>query len=259
MKKTLTTALLLTSATFSFGQSIHILYEQTDVTNKTITVPAMMDENVIAELSLQNTTGDKIDYQVNRTIKNPPLAACASLYFCTGVQCYGPSSAVTWTPNDAGSSIGPHAVLPDPNTHPDSLPTYGISAHYEVCPEECNDLQVLYRVYKTASGTSDTAFVTINYSCSTGITEENATLGSLSNAYPNPANNSFTVNYSMPVFSKSEIVLYDLFGKKIMETPLTAKEGKITINTSSLAPGVYFYSLLVNNQTAKSKRLVISE
>lgn len=252
MKKTLTT-ILLVSATFAFGQSIHILHDNVDVTGKSISVPVHKDFEFVTELALKNTTSGNIDYQVNRTILNPPLDDCSNILFCTGVQCYGPSNDITWTPADAGSTINANETLPNgPNT-------YGIAAHYNVCETACADLNVLYRVYKTTAGSKDTAYVTIKYTCSNGITEQNATLGSLSDAYPNPAGANFSVNYAMTTFSKSEIAIYDLFGKKLMETQLPRAEGTITINTSSLTPGVYFYTLLVNNERAATKRLIISE
>ena len=84
MKK-LAPLLLLTTAsiTASFGQSIHILHDNKDVTNTIIVVPIAKGDGTLTELSLQNKTANKVDYQVNRTILNPPLNdSCASLYYC---------------------------------------------------------------------------------------------------------------------------------------------------------------------------------
>lgn len=254
MKK-LAPLLLLTTAsiTASFGQSIHILHDNKDVTNTIIVVPIAKGDGTLTELSLQNKTANKVDYQVNRTILNPPLNdSCASLYYCTGTQCYAPQSAITWTPPDAGSSINANATLPD---GPD---TYGIAAHYDVCSDICNDLYVLYRVYRTTAGTKDTAFVTIKYVCTTGIDEQKELLGSMSDAYPNPAHANFSLNYKLNVASKSEVAIYDIAGKKVMEQALSKNEGVVTINTAALTPGVYLYSLLINNQAVSTKQLIIT-
>lgn len=252
MKKTLTSILLFASATIAFGQSIHILHDNVDVTAKEITVPVYKNNEFVTELALKNTTGGDVDYKVSRTILNPPFDPCSYILYCTGIICYGPNNDITFSPPDI-STIKANETLPNgPNT-------YGIAAHYSVCETACADLNVLYRVYNTAAGSKDTATVKIKYTCTNGITEENPALGSLSNAYPNPTNNGFTVKYAMKTFSQSEIAVYDLFGKKVIETKLPKAEGTITINTSSLAPGVYYYSLVVNNQRATTKRLVISE
>jgi hypothetical protein len=252
MKKTVTTALFSVITMFIFGQSIHILNDKTDVTNGTITVTVTKGMRSIIDLSIVNKTAARISYQVNRTILNPPMDPCGGLYFCTGVQCYGPNTAVTWTPTDTGSSIGANATLPD---GPD---TYGVAAHYDVCEDACAELQVKYRVYRTTAGTKDTAYVTIKYTCSSGIDENRESLGSLSNAYPNPASTEFSLNYKLNVSGKSEIVIYDIFGKKVQETMLPKNEGTICINTSLLTPGVYLYALLVNGQAAATKQLVIT-
>ena len=252
MKKILT-SILLASATFTFGQSIHIFHDNQDVTGKVITVPISKDSEFVTEIALKNTTSSDIHYQVNRTIMNPPLSECSHILFCTGDQCYGPTKTVNWTPPGDGSYIKANQTLPD------GPGTFGIAAHYKVCGSKCADLTVKYRVYRLDAGTKDTAIVTIQYTCTNGITEENASLGSLSDAYPNPASANFTVNYTLTTFSKSEIAVYDLFGKKLIETQLPRVEGSVTINTSSLPPGVYFYSLMVANQRAVTKRLVISE
>ncbi|HRG52042.1 MAG TPA: T9SS type A sorting domain-containing protein [Bacteroidia bacterium] len=255
MKKIISSLLLLAmSFTFSRAQSIHILHENKDVTNTIIVLPIKKGDSTLIDLSLVNKTAAPITYQVNRTILNPPMNEdCAALYFCTGVQCYTPRSEVTWTPKDTGSSIGAYATLPN------GKDTYGIAAHYDACPDECKDLYVLYRVYKTAPGTNDTAYVTIKYTCSTGINEHNALLGSISDAYPNPTSSSFSLNYKLNVGAKSELVIYDITGKKIMDAPLSKNEGVVTMNTSLLSPGVYLYSLLINNQAVQTKRLVITD
>lgn len=251
MKKTFT-LLLLASATFASAQSIHIYYHKDDVTGKTIVVPAQKGKDIEADLSLTNTTNSLISYTVSRKLQTP-LDACAMVYFCTGLQCYGPDDSPLWIAPDT-IEIKPKQTLPDPN-----IPnTFGIAAHYAACENSCSDLKVLYKVYKVDAGSNDTATVLVHYSCTAGVDDETA-LGTLSNAYPNPATNSFSVDYAMPVFSKSQIELYDLYGKKVMEFPLQRSEGTATINTSSLAPGVYFYRLMVGTQQAATRRLVISE
>jgi hypothetical protein len=253
MKKTLTSILLFASATLALGQSIHIKNHATgeDVTGKTIAIPVNKGTASILELALTNTTGNELKYIVKRVILNPPMSDnCGELYFCTGSKCYIHDPATEWESPDT-------IILQPYETLPNDTIAYGIAAHYDVCPSACADLNVLYTVYLVDKST-DFATVTLKYTCSIGIYEESA-LGKLSNAYPNPASSSFSVDYSMPVFTKSQIEVYDLFGKKLMESSLQKNEGTAIINASSLTPGVYFYSLMVGNQRATTKRLVISE
>ncbi|HET6226770.1 MAG TPA: T9SS type A sorting domain-containing protein [Bacteroidia bacterium] len=257
MKKICTLVISLLSSAIAFGQSIHILDDKKDVTNSSVTITVTKGEEVITHLSLLNTTANKLDYQVNRTILTAPIGECSNLYFCTASQCFLPDTSTTWTPPSyLGSSIDPHETLPNKMKDTNSV---GLEAHYNVCPDVCTNLKVLYRVFLTKAGTTDTAYITITYSCSTGIAKEYSFLGSLSDAYPNPAKSNFSLQYALPVFRKSEIIIHDVLGKKVMELSVEKQEGIMVIPTTALQPGVYFYTLLVNGQRAVTKRVVISE
>lgn len=89
-------------------------------------------------------------------------------------------------------------------------------------------------------------------------------------AFPNPANNELSINFSLDQSSKIEIVLYDVTGKE-MVLPNTAGNGNSTfkteefqagkhskvINVSGLNAGVYLYSIKSNNSQLMSKFTVI--
>ncbi|HRG52035.1 MAG TPA: T9SS type A sorting domain-containing protein [Bacteroidia bacterium] len=250
MKKIFVSLFLLIISVVAVGQSIHILSNNKDVTNTTVVIPITKGEGALADLSLLNTTANHLPYQVSRTILNPPFDECGSLFFCTGKQCYAPSSSLNWT-RPYPDTIRANEKLPGDSG------TTGLAAHYDVCPTTCSDLKVLYRVYLTDPNVKDTAYVTIVYSCATGIAEENASFGSLSDAYPNPSRNGFSVNYTLLFSEKSELIVYDLYGKRWIEVPLQKNEGSIHLNTTSLSAGVYFYCLIVNGQRAATKQVVV--
>jgi len=234
------------------SQSLNLLIDQKDVTNTTIIVPVVAGDMSETQLAIFNTTANTINYQVNRTILNPPMNdSCASLYFCAGVTCYPPNSSITWTPKTSPVVIAPHATMPDGNG------TYGIFAHYDVCPDVCNDLYVLYRIYNTDPGTHDTAFVTLKYTCANGIETHPKKAGYISNAYPNPANNGFSVNYQLNGSTKGALIVNDLLGKEIQRIAISDKEGNILVNTSQMPGGIYFYSLLVNDNKIITKKIVV--
>lgn len=252
MKKISTTLALIFAAISMFGQSLHLLIDQKDVTNTTINIPVVSGDLSETQIGILNTTGNSIDYQVNRTILNPPMNdSCASLYFCAGITCYPPNSSITWTPKTSPVTIKAHGSMPDGNG------TYGVFAHYDVCPDICNDLYVRYRVYNTASNTNDTAFLTIKYTCSNGIEKHSKNAGTISDAYPNPANTGFSANYQLNGSTRGEIVVSDIIGKEIQRISVNDKEGHIYVNTSQLTSGVYFYSLLVNGSNVTTKKVVI--
>lgn len=255
MKKTFTTVIALAFATFGFSQSIHIYEGGTDVTNGTINVAIEASAQYLNDLEIHNTTSSPIDYQVNRTIVGSPIDADAMLYFCTGTQCYSPQSATTWTPVTPPSTLGANAQLPS------GPGTYGIAAHYDV-GAVCHDFSVTYRVYNTAAGTTDTAFVTIVYTCDAlpaGVEENQTATGTVSNAYPNPASSVASIKYDMNQYaSKGRIVIYDMLGKVAKEIVLTDKQGIVKVDVSEFNSGVYFYAFMVNDKAISTKKLIVS-
>ena len=80
-----------------------------------------------------------------------------------------------------------------------------------------------------------------------------------SNAYPNPANNVVSFDYNMPFDVKSaSVAIYNMMGQEVVKQNLNLGSSRTDINVSDLAEGVYFYSLIVNNQTVKTNKLVVS-
>ncbi|MCC7331702.1 MAG: T9SS type A sorting domain-containing protein [Flavobacteriales bacterium] len=74
-------------------------------------------------------------------------------------------------------------------------------------------------------------------------------------AYPNPVQNQFTIETAVSNFT---VDLYDITGKNINQ--YSAKDGKLTINTTNLNNGVYFYSILnAENQVVESNKFIISK
>lgn len=251
MKKIYLSLSLLFSSVIAVGQSIHILYNNKDVTNTTVTIPVAKGDQALADFALLNTTSNMLKYKISRTILNPPFDECGSLYFCTALQCYAASSAIDWT-GPYIDSIRANEKLPSDSG------TTGLAAHYDVCTTTCFDLKVLYKVYLSDPNLKDTAFITVLYSCATGIAEEDVFGGTLSDAYPNPSDAGFLVNYSVRASGKAALLLYDLYGKKIREILLQGTDGSSFINTASLTDGVYFYSLIVNGRRATTRQLVVN-
>jgi hypothetical protein len=238
----------------SFSQSLHILKDKVDVTNTVITIPITPGQKTETEFSIFNPTNSAITYQVNRTILNPPMNdSCAALYFCAGKFCFLPNTDITWTPKAAPISIPAQGTMPNGNG------TFGIFAHYDVCPKVCNDLYVYYRVYNVAANMKDTAYVEIRYTCTNGIKNYSNPVAFISNAYPNPASSEFSLNYDLYSLSMGEILIQDIVGKEMQRAKLTDNKGSILINTSELPTGIYFYSLMENNNKICTKKLIIQQ
>jgi hypothetical protein len=80
------------------------------------------------------------------------------------------------------------------------------------------------------------------------------------NAYPNPASDQLTLTYDIPSVSMAgcNIMIRDLSGKVIYDSPLTGNAGTINFNTGNFGDGLYFYSVYSGNRSLIAKRVVIS-
>jgi adenylate kinase family enzyme len=71
------------------------------------------------------------------------------------------------------------------------------------------------------------------------------------NLYPNPVTNG-KVYVSTKNDSDKEIIIFDLLGKRVLQTLISSKE----LNVSSLNPGVYIIKINEDNATATRKLIV---
>ena len=104
----------------------------------------------------------------------------------------------------------------------------------------------------------DLIFIFENDSTLTSIDEvssvEDLVLGQ---SFPNPALDKVTINYNLNDSNKASLILYDPNGKSIIEYILDPVNKSITISTSSLAPGVYTYAILLDGEITNHKKMVI--
>ncbi len=79
----------------------------------------------------------------------------------------------------------------------------------------------------------------------------------LSNAYPNPANKLVNFDYDMKGLNKGKVVIYNLLGSVVKDIEIPENYGSLKLNTFDLVEGIYFYSLLVNNEAVSTRKLII--
>lgn len=72
------------------------------------------------------------------------------------------------------------------------------------------------------------------------------------NLYPNPVNSSRIVNISTKNDSDKEIIIFDLLGKKVLQTQLSTRE----LNVANLIPGVYIIKINEGNASATRKLII---
>ncbi len=93
-------------------------------------------------------------------------------------------------------------------------------------------------------------FVSIDESVSQGI--------SLMQNVPNPASDMTTIGFSIPEAAKVTFTVVNVLGQSLLSQTSDYDVGKHTINlnTQNLAPGVYYYSITVNETTLTRKMTI---
>jgi hypothetical protein len=78
------------------------------------------------------------------------------------------------------------------------------------------------------------------------------------NVFPNPASNFINIDFNIPGnFSQAKFEIRNVLGSVVSQTNITARNGQMSIDVSNLQRGVYFYTLMVDEQAILSKKLVI--
>ena len=81
----------------------------------------------------------------------------------------------------------------------------------------------------------------------------------VSNLYPNPVDKIAIFDYQLDYQEESQIkiIFQNVLGSIINEYELQKFENKIKISTETLNPGVYFYTLQMDNQNLVTKKFII--
>ena len=123
-----------------------------------------------------------------------------------------------------------------------------------------NDNNVIY------TGTSylhTTEFTILKYEQTfTGVAEENEVQKfSLSQNYPNPFNPKTTIGFSLATTGNVTLKIYNTLGQKIatllQNEKMDAGKHEVQFDGSTIASGIYFYRLSINEKLTAVKKLVI--
>jgi hypothetical protein len=75
--------------------------------------------------------------------------------------------------------------------------------------------------------------------------------------YPNPANEIVNVNYDLAVASEVTVRILDVNGREVfVQNEGTVQNGRVAVNTSNLAAGMYMVQLVAGN-TVTTERLIV--
>lgn len=220
-------------------QSFEFSYEGTVIedTLKRHVVSTGTEEVVLDYIHFKNITSDPIEVRVYR--QDIMLNPTSSLFMCFNENCITdsiPLNTITLMPNIEYTEF-------------DLMYTYtsdasSIARIHLVDPTTLQSIQSFVVQYK-------------NFNISLGK-PINSNVTSLE-AYPNPAKNTATINYSIPSnYRTGNIIVRNMIGSVVKTISINGgSTGKQSISTYDLPNGVYFYSIVGDGTTLSTKKLVV--
>ena len=241
MKKIILLCISAIMVSWVFSQSLELYYEGEPIDSMTeITLTAHPDSGmmIIDTLDVKNLSDLTLDVICVREIIENIEGTVNT--FCWGGQCYPPFVDTSGT----ATTIDPQTV------------SYEFSGDHS--PNGFTGTTKVKYTFYNMDNPDDNVMVIVNYDASDPNSVQEIDLQfTLSKAYPNPANNFVSVDYDLRDVQNARIAFYNLLGSKVNEIELTESFGTLTINTSDFIEGIYFYSLLINNEASQTQKLII--
>lgn len=130
------------------------------------------------------------------------------------------------------------------------------SAHY--MPLEMEGITSMKYIFTDAANTEEFV-ININFIYPNTISVTDYFSNEVfSNAYPSPATDKICFDYDFPTdVNKAMVVIYNMMGQEVIRKDINSHFGQLVIDVNNLNDGIYFYSLVVNNKTVKSNKIII--
>jgi len=159
--------------------------------------------------------------------------------FCWGL-CYPPGTYISPNPEVIGG------------LRTDSV---DFSGHYT--PHNLDGVSVIRYVFFDQSNPNDSVCFNVHYDSHPLGISNLISRNMLSSAYPNPANNTVTFNYSVNSLNSGSVIIRNLLGSEVKQSALPNAAGKLSIFIGDLPEGVYFYSLNVDGANLSTHKLIV--
>ena len=244
MKKLLLSLIVMVFAAQLSAQSLAFKYEGETVQPGT-TIDIVSDINASFEIQFDLDIINTTDADINVVAQMEDLTGIGMTYLCWG-SCYMPGTLEATHPVAAGGEgvFNGHVMFMDANSG-------------EMLPVG-TEVKMAYTFFDERNPEQTYTF-NVNFKYQPESIVDYNSVDVFSNAYPNPANNTVSFDYNMPYdVNSASVAIYNMMGQEVVRQNLNLGGSRADINVSDLNEGVYFYSLIVNNQTVKTNKFVVS-
>lgn len=236
MKKIITIAFLALIANPLFSQNSYF-----EFSNLQTNLWGNANDQMTGRAYIKNITNDTLHVKVKRTPVS--VVSGSSNSFCWDV-CY---TSIT------SESVHSVTMVPDSvynNFYADFLPNGNVglsSIKYCFFDEDVTTDSICLIAYFNASATG----------IETNILPEG---NYISDAFPNPSNGTTQLIYSVKKDAgSSKLEMHNILGSLVKVIDLKEKSGTVKLPLEDVGSGIYFCSLVVDNKTISTRKLVVSK
>lgn len=234
MKLFLATILSLAVMCLAHAQNFEIV-EQSG------TYKGNIGEQITAPIKIRNTSDKPIQIVIKRIGK--VIGTSQDNYFCWGGDCY--SSDINQLP--LSRKIEPGEV----SSKFQSVLEAGLVAGFST---------VKYLIYDRDNPSSAVEYE-ITYTVEDDAAKKSIFSSDevkINDVYPNPVVDFAIVDYNLlKEDAKAKIVIHNVLGSVVGEYELAYLENKLKIKTEDFNPGVYFYTLYIDNEGVMTRKMII--
>jgi hypothetical protein len=192
---------------------------------------------VDAHLDVENTNSYPVDIMIIRTIE--VLTPGHDELFCFGLYCYLPST--------------------DTSLYTTTIPANSSDASFkpQLMPNGIDGMDRFHYRFYDNNNPADSVSVTIEFFIGTTGVTENANESYLK--FKNEVNNFTVFNYKLPASARTaRIDIHNMLGSRMNSIQLHEKQGMKMVTTSELSNGMYLVSLVIDNKTTHSYRMIVN-
>ena len=228
----------------AFSSSLSLHWDNEDIANgSTVFVNGEMTDDIYEEFLSHVLVKNNADRDLAVKARREDIDVVeGSLNFLCWEACY--PDDVTESPNAYTIPAG------------DMTPETVFAGHY--LPQGNAGTSVVKYTFFVESDPDDQVHFFVSYVISPTSLVDLLSLANISNAYPNPATNYFSVDYNFPAgINTAKLKLYNIVGQEIDAEDFSGLNGKLEISVSELPEGIYFYSIVLNHEAVFTRKLLV--
>lgn len=192
-------------------------------------------------LILQNESNQRKEYNLRFLRGN--IGTSQNIKICIGDTCYDPRKELS----KVKLLLKPGEIVTDLYLEFDFgiVETKGNFELHFISPENNRDLFVIEAIYNVSNPNAD----------GNDVDHKDISIGSV---YPNPSNRIAQIDYNFKnPRAAAKITINSFIGNPVAEFRLDPRQKTLVMNVEDLRPGVYFYTLFVDNKNIVTKKLVV--